>query len=51
MPEKNLSLARRYENFLRDLKDRIRTAQIKAAFPSIVSLSRVNWSAEETTPV
>jgi hypothetical protein len=39
VPEKNLSLARRYEDFLGDLKDRIRTAQIKAASPSIVSLS------------
>jgi predicted nuclease of restriction endonuclease-like (RecB) superfamily len=44
VPEKNLTLPRGYEDFLKDLKDRIRTAQIKAALSVNRELVLLYWS-------
>jgi predicted nuclease of restriction endonuclease-like (RecB) superfamily len=44
VPEKNLSLPRAYEDFLKDLKDRIRAAQIKAALSVNRELVLLYWS-------
>jgi predicted nuclease of restriction endonuclease-like (RecB) superfamily len=44
VPEKELSLPRGYEDFLKDLKDRIRTAQIKAALSVNRELVLLYWS-------
>jgi predicted nuclease of restriction endonuclease-like (RecB) superfamily len=44
VPDKNQSLPRGYENFLKDLKERIRTAQIRAALSVNRELVLLYWS-------